>query len=362
MNIVFSVINDYVGDQRVQRITDYFARQGHTVTVIGRALPHSPPIEGFSYSIQRLKIPFTKGIFMYASFNIALLWKLLFTKADIFVANDLDTLAPNVIVAYLKGKKVIYDSHEYFTECPEIIRRPKVQAFWRKWEQIFFPKAHAHYTVNGSLASIYHQIYQKNIQSIRNLPFKQPPFVFTPEKLSNKILLYQGALNEGRGISLMIETMRLLPDYTLWIIGRGDEEDRLKKQAEGMQNVRFWGFVRPQQMKALTLQATLGFSLEEDLGGNYHYASPNKLYDYIQAGVPSIASDLPEMRALCTQYQTGDILPATDRNPHALAQKVVSMCENLTLYQQYVNHCQLAAGALCWENECGKLQEVYGIK
>src|SRR5688500_271887 len=104
-----------------------------------------------SYRTNRFRMFFEKGALFYAWFNVRLFWFLLFRSSDILVANDLDTLLPNYLVSKLKRKKLVYDSHEYFTEVPELISRPKVKAVWEHIERFIFPKLKYVSTVNHSI-------------------------------------------------------------------------------------------------------------------------------------------------------------------------------------------------------------------
>jgi len=76
----------------------------------------------------------------YANYNIRLFFYLLYSKVDILWSNDLDSLPANYLASKVKGKKLIYDSHEYFTEVPELVSRPDVQKVWESIEEIIFPK------------------------------------------------------------------------------------------------------------------------------------------------------------------------------------------------------------------------------
>lgn len=358
MNITFSVINDYVGDQRIQRIAGYLHEQGHQIEIIGRVLPDSLSVNHFPYKVTRFHLFFRKGKFFYVEFTIRLFFYLLFQKTDVLVANDLDTLLPNYLISIFRKKKLVYDSHEYFTQVPELIHRPATQRVWLMIERFIFPKLKYAYTVNDSIAKIYEDLYKVPVKVIRNLPIKKENMVGY-ETRPTATLLYQGALNIGRGIELMIDAMAFLPEYELLIIGKGDVEKALHERAKNMKNVSFQGFVPPQKLHQLTQEAMLGFSLEEDLGGNYHYASPNKLYDYIQAYIPCIAADLPEMRALVETWGTGEVLSFEERSAENLAQKVRSICENPEKYAHFQANCKKAAAVLCWENEREKLKDFY---
>ncbi len=363
--IAFSVINDYTGDRRIQRIAGYLRDSGVEVSIICRGLPDSlpVPVTEFPYPIYRMRLLFNKGKLFYLEFTLRLFLKLLFFKADTFVANDLDTLLPNFLVSKIRRKKLIYDSHEYYTESPEIIHRPLVQKIWLKIERWIFPKLKQAYTVNNSIAKIYSELYHIPVKVVRNLPLRRErPIYRYEQKRKESILIYQGALNLGRGIELMIEAMKYLPEYQLWIVGKGDVEAKLKAMAKGRQNVHFYGFQKPSDLIFFTEKALLGMSLEEDLGMNYHYASPNKIVDYIQSGIPCLCSDLPEMRSLVLQYKTGAILPASERNPEALALKIKSITENRESYFSLYQNCVEAAEELCWEKEKAKLNLIFSLK
>ena len=163
---------------------------------------------------------------------------------------------------------------------------------------------------------------------VRNIPENkkviQTPFDFDTH--GKKIILYQGSVNVGRGLDLMIDTMHLLEDYILVIIGDGDISTKLieKVNTLDLKNcVKFLGRINPDELKNLTPNTTVGMSLEEDLGLNYRYALPNKLFDYIHAEVPMIVSNLPEMKAIIKKYAIGEVL--IDRTPISLASTIKTM-------------------------------------
>lgn len=354
------MVNDLSGDQRVHRIASSLQHAGYEVSVVGRKLPDSQPLSKRSYQTYRLRLAVHRGKLFYLMFNLRLFIFLMQKRPDILVANDLDTLLPNYLVSRLLGKKLVYDTHEYFTEVPELINRPATRAVWQRLEKALFPRLTHVYTVNEALAEIYQETYAVPVQSIRNLPLRRR--VSIPARQGN-ILLYQGALNLGRGLELLIESMQFLPEYELWIIGKGDVEDALKAQAQAGnllgENVHFQGFVPWEELAKYTAQASLGFSIEEDLGLNYRYASPNKVYDYIQASVPVMVSDLPMMRRTVTQYGVGEVITAEERKPEALAAKIRGFFADQDGYQACVVACQVAAEELNWQQEEEKLHALY---
>ena len=182
------------------------------------------------------------------------------------------------------------------------------------------PRIKYTYTVSASIAGEYNRKYGTNMKVIRNLPFRmenlQPSFRLRKGK--ENLILYQGSLNMGRGLELAIQSMQYMENTRLIIVGTGDLEKVLKGLADSLalaEVIQFTGRIHPELLWHYTLQADLGISLEEDLGLNYRFALPNKLFDYIQAHVPVLVSDLPEMAALVRDYGIGRVtLPVIPLN------------------------------------------------
>ena len=130
------------------------------------------------------------------------------------------------------------------------------------------------------------------------------------------MIIYQGALNIGRGLELIISTMQFLDEFVLIMAGEGDISLQLKELTKelGMDDrVEFAGRYQPDALYLITCSCDLGISLEEDRGLNYRYALPNKLFDYIQARIPVLCSDLPEMRQIVENYNVG--ISTGERDP-----------------------------------------------
>lgn len=354
--IVVSVTNDLTTDQRVEKVCNTLYNNGFNILLIGRKLKNSKPLNR-KYPIKRFNLLFNKGFLFFAEYNFRLFFYLLFTKKNYLLANDLDTLLANFLVSKIQNKKFIFDSHELFPEIPELVNRKKVKNTWLFLEKWMLPKLKNNYTVCNSIASLYKEKYNANFETILNLPTKKTiqkdklPF----DSKGKKIILYQGAINIGRGLELMIETMHFLTNHVLVIIGDGDLYENLKNTVskENINDkVYFLGKISPKKLHKLTPNADLGISLEEDLGLNYRFALPNKIFDYIQAEVPILVSDLPEMKNIILNYNVGEV--ALNRTPKDLAIQIESL-----LKKDFSKSLKTTKKELIWEKQEKKLLSIF---
>jgi len=357
VRIVVSVSNDIVTDQRLHRICSTLVDNKYDIILLGRKKRNSPQLGEYSFATKRFRLLFEKGPMFYACLNVRIFLFLLFAKADIFLSNDLDTLPANYLASKIRRKKLVYDSHELFTEVPELQGRPRIKAFWERIEKRILPNIKYSYTVCESIAAYYNQKYGIDMKLVRNLPTKKE--IQIPFHERGNVFIYQGVLNKGRGLEMLIESMVHLKEYQLIIAGSGDIEDKLKHIAaeHKADNVVFAGRIPPDVLHALTCKAILGFSLEEDMGLNYRYALPNKIFDYIQAGVPVFVSNLPEMRAIVEAYEVGRFFQK--KAAMQLAQEIMDITGNKTLLLEYHLNCQKAACVLNWETESVRLMELF---
>ncbi|MDF1575241.1 MAG: glycosyltransferase [Bacteroidales bacterium] len=348
-----SVINDLATDQRISRVAKLLAGQGFEVTCIGRRLPQSPDLLHSPFRLRRYRMLFTGGPLLYTFFNLRLLITLLLArKPELLVSNDLDTLPANFIVSRIRRVPLIYDSHELFTQVPELIQRKRVQSIWKWIERMMLPKLRYAVTVNYSIATIYRRLYGTRFRVVRNVPerLKHTPLQKIKGKQRQRII-YQGSLNVGRGLELMIDAMQYLDHVLFLVVGSGDIENILMQRVAQKQlgdRVEFRGRVAPEDLLLLTCQSDLGISLEEDLGLSYRYSLPNKLFDYIQCGIPVLCSALPEMSRIVDSYGIG--ITTKERDPEKLAAIIRYMLIERS-GGAWKEALQIAASDLCWENE-----------
>ena len=364
--VIVSVINDLVTDQRVNKSCITLQKLGYEVLLVGRKQRKSPPMDQRSYDTKRMKLLFEKGPFFYAEYNIRLFFFLLFHKANLLLSNDLDTALPNYFISKLKCIKMIYDSHEYFTETPELVDRPRVQRVWKRIEGFVVPRLPEMITVCESIAELFHEKYGVKCHVVRNIPARAalPPkgnkkALNLPE--DKHLLVLQGSgINIQRGAEELVEAMQYLDDCYLMVIGGGDVLPILKQMVADLHiedRVRFMPRMPYANMMAYTQLAELGFILDKDTNLNYRFCLPNKLFDFIQAGVPIVASRLVEVGKIIEKYQIGLFIP--DHDPKSIAATIKEGLSDTSRRAVWQQGLAKAAEELCWENEQQVLLEIY---
>lgn len=364
---IVCVTNDLFTDQRVDKVCRYLNEKGVEVLLVGRKLANSKELVPRVYQTHRMKLKFTKGALFYAEYNFRLFFFLLFQKFDFIVSNDLDTLPACDFAASSKGKKVVYDSHEYFTEVPELQNRKIVKKIWEIFEIMIFRNLNKTYTVNDSIAKIYNDKYKMNFKVVKNLPemkliekVKSRKDLDLPE--NKKILILQGAgINVQRGAEELTEAMKYLDDYFLVIVGAGDVfpilQEKIRNNAVLSERIKLVDKLPYNQMMQYTMNADIGFSLDKNTNPNYLYSLPNKIFDYIKAGLPIIATDLVEIGKVVRYYEVGRIINSLD--PEKLAIFIKEFLNDKNAMDNAKANTLKAIKELNWESQRNVLDNIY---
>jgi glycosyltransferase involved in cell wall biosynthesis len=373
--IILTVTNDLTYDQRMIRICTSLAAEGYEVTLVGRQLKTSQSFDYQRFKHKRFSLFYNKGKLFYVEYNLRLFFWLLFQRFDIVCGIDLDTILPCYFAAILRGgKPCVYDAHELFTDTPEVARRPTIRKIWLAVERFIVPRVKYCYTVGQSVADEFEQRYGREFDVIRNLPFKNyeitklrdyelrdyelPNYSIT--QLPN-ILIYQGALNEGRGLEQAIEAMQDVENCAFWLVGEGDLSEILRGRVAALKlenKVKFLGFIKPKDLPNITRQATIGLNIAEEKSLSYRLSLPNKIFDYIQAGVPQICIQFIEFQRLNNEFNMAYMIPKAEKQ--LIAEAINRLVSDKNLYQNLRENCVKAADILTWENEVKKLIAFYG--
>lgn len=340
----------------MQRICRSLSNAGYQVTLVGRKFNHSEPLADEPYKQLRLKCLFNKGKFFYIEYNLRLLFFIMFIGTELIGPVDADTLLACTIGGKMKRTQLVLDAHEYFPYVPELNNRPIARKIWQMVERLCIPAMDQCYTVGQKLAEQYTKDYGKPFQVIRNLPYKRRSETLTEKH--EKFLLYQGALNEGRGLEELLEAIEPM-DIKVKIAGEGDLSTELRQKARQLgieHRVEFLGYLKPEELKELTAQAFIGYNLLNATSWSYYYSLSNKFFEYIQAGVPCITNRFPEYEAINEEHEVALL---TELKVEKIREAIDELFNNPSLYQRLQNNCQAAAEVYNWEQEEQQLLKIY---
>jgi len=345
--IIVTVSNDIVTDQRMARVCETLSNEGYYVEIIGRRLINSLPLTSKPYKQTRRKLWFNHGPLFYFELNLRLIFLLLFKKVNIIIAVDSDTALAATIVRKFKKIDFVLDAHELFSEVPELANRKAVKRIWQWIEKVTIKNADLCFTVSQSIAEHYFSLYKKEFFVLRNFPHS---FHSKVKKANNEYILYQGAVNEGRGLEALIDASASL-NVVIKIVGDGDKLEILKKKVTEMKQeskVEFLGKLAPDRLQLLTKDAWLGYNLLEKKGLSYYYSLSNKTFDYIQAGIPQLMPAFPEYQKLNAQYNFGLEIQLVSEQ---IIKAVKFLQDNSELYNQLKLGALKAAKFCNWEQE-----------
>ncbi len=281
----------------------------------------------------------------------------MFKKTDAITAVDLDTILPCLWASRLKKCKRFYDAHELFTEMKEVVSRPIIHRIWNWIEKHAVPLFQNAYTVNEPIAQIFKNKYNIDFEVIRNIT-KYDPSIAIANKREN-IVLYQGAVNEGRCFETLLPAIKKL-DCKLVVCGDGNFMDpliQLIRTHEIENKVILMGKLDPTELKLITATAKVGITLFEAESTNNYLSLANRFFDYIHAGTPQLCVDYPAYRSIQMQQEVAFLIeyPSTENIFNGLNR----LMHEPQLWDKLHENCIKAAPLFCWQEEEKKLIAFY---
>jgi glycosyltransferase involved in cell wall biosynthesis len=374
--IVVTVISDLVTDYRVHKICQTLHENGYRVLLTGSRNDRSLPLKPRDYQTYRLKTWFGKSFLFYAEYNTRLFLRLFREKAGIYLGNDLDVMPATILLARLKKKPLVYDSHEYFLEMAGFDRKPLRRSIWKFIEVRVFSHLKYMYTVSDSIRNLYRKNYHKKLFVVRNLPLKNPvePDMTPAEKdwlasidlkipKNKNLLIFQGAgINESRGAEELVCSMLFLDvtHFHLLIIGGGDVFGKLEKiiiENQLSEKITLVPKVPFAVLGHFTRKAQLGISIDKPFVLNHKYSLPNKLFEYLHAGVPVLASRLVEQEKIISQYDVGAFIE--DHHPENMAKKIKEIFGDPETLARWKQNTYKVREELNWENESKIVLDIF---
>ena len=303
------------------------------------------------------------SLFYYLKFTALLVYNLLKSNADIFFAEDIYTLPFIAVIAKLKGGKVFYDSRELFCFLAGLKERKRIQKLLASIEKRFINKAD-YVIVTGDMDGDFlcKQYGLAKTITIRNLPFyreKTEPVDLRRKygiEAAKKVLVYQGVILHGRGLRHIFEFLKSNNDAVLIVFGDGEYKNYYVELSHSLgitDKVIFAGKIPQGELLNYSAGADIGLSLIENLSISYYYALPNKLFEYIMAGLPAAVSALPQMEKIVNDFETGIVVDL--ENQEEVNNKLNLLLKDNEILIKYRENCRTAAKELNWDNEIKKL-------
>jgi glycosyltransferase involved in cell wall biosynthesis len=320
-----------VHDSRVRREAKALAADGHDVTVVHLAPADVPPdVAAEGYRVVSAMPPrLGRRHLPFSAHRVAIMGRFVGAvralRPDAVHSHDAAMLAPGYVGARLTRARFVYDSHEF-----------AVGVAWRTrgwaalvWaiERLATPRCDAVMTVSNGIADRLHQRYRLDRRPlvVRNLPdLEAYDLDFDPPDLrrqlsagSGPLILHLGAVARDRGCETLIKAVAHLDGSHLLFLGANDPAyvcglEHVARESGVSGRVHFRPLVPVREVLGYARQADVGIALLEDTCENHRVALPNKVFEYIAAGVPVVASDLPELRKELEQLPGALVVDPTD--------------------------------------------------
>lgn len=379
------VKNDCRYDYRVLKEARSLARNGYDVTVV--AVNFGGPAEteeDQDIKFMRISIPRGRNILAKAFFLFLLYaWRAARAAAaedaDVYHAQGATALIPAFIAARIFRKAaLIFDAHEpsisffKFRELPYSL--PVALAYWimGKIREPLVRASDAVITVNDLIAdemARYFAIPRPAV--VMNCPPKYKEITLNSQHLRKKlgignscrIVIYQGAFvksRHGRGLETLVKSAALLNNAVILLLGWGPQGGELRKLVEQLgldSRVKFLAAVSPDVLLDYTSAADVGVVPTEPYHRVMHYSSPNKFFEYLNAGLPVVTSELPVVTTILKEYELGLVCDHT--SPKSIADAINRILSDPALYSRMRRGALRAAQRYNWENQEKILLETY---
>ncbi len=363
-DIVFGLLGDVRRNSRALRQLRTLAARGWTIDVLTYGEPGS---DAGGLRWRPLPRPSGRGPLFFASVHRQMLSAALSTPARVYHAGDLFTLPAMHKAAERHGGRLVYDARELYPHVAATVGRPWVSWFWRGVEQRYAPRADLVLTVSDSIARAMVRAYSIpppfvsfNVPALKQAPSNGYLRVALGLPRQTTILLHQGQMQRYRGCERLIDAMRDVEGAVLVFLGGGPLAPALRRQTdrEGLaERVRFLEAVLPDDLPGVTASADAGITLLEDTCLNHRYALPNKLFEYLAAGLPVLASDLPEIRRVVDAFGVGLVVDAGNRPD--LVRALNRLATEPSLRRRLASNTHHAVAVFDWDKLVGPFVHRY---
>ncbi|MFH1196898.1 MAG: glycosyltransferase [bacterium] len=280
-------------------------------------------------------------------------------KADILFAEDVHCLPVAAFFSKIRKSKLFYNSRELYAYLGGLRNKKFVQSIVKFVEKSFIRKCDLVLTTGEMDSEFLEKFYGiKNTVVIRNIPLLQQPTKIInfrellPIEADKTILLYQGVMLDGRGIELIFRALSSIKNSVLVLLGDGPKKQFFEMKAKELNltdRVFFMGSIPQNELINYTAGAEVGFALIENISVSYYYALPNKLFEYIMAGLPIVSSNLPQMKKIIEKYDLGIVIDL--EKSEDISAEINDFINDKARLEKYRLNCVAASQELNWQNE-----------
>ena len=379
------VSNPFINDSRVLREAQSLASNGYEVTVFATEGGKFEEEEHIGrITVKRLRVKNYALIHLKFWKAYTVFYKLVkilsAEQASVYHSHDADTLLMCFLAAKKNKAKLVYDFHEYW-RAKNYFSKNFFEFLWtrlvkkyeyRLVEKMIAPRADALITVNDSLAEEFKKDYRikKNPVVLFNTPSYVPQNRLVPSLLRHKIgarkddrlILFLGGLNRNRGLDNLVRSLDYLgQEFKTVFIGYGPLRDKISEMGKaGKYRGRVFVLeaVPSAEVPRWASGADLGIAPIQNATWSYFHSSPNKVFEYLMAGLPIACSAFPEMKRIVEENNVGATFDP--ESPKDIARAIKDIFSSEIGYEKMKENAYKAAKEKYnWETEEKKLLEIY---
>ena len=366
-DVVFSITGDVRRNSRAIKQLRALASLGIAVDILSLGAPSEDAFLSRDIRVHGMPRPSGGGPLFFWHVRRAFTDAAAKMRARVYHASDLYALRAMRLAAKRHGGRMAYDARELYPHVASTAGRPWARAAWRAIEGRDIGQAAAIFTVSDSIATRLAHTYKLTPPvvlynapptcSVRASPSLRARAGLTS---SDVLLLHQGSIQKGRGCRLLADAMCDVQGAVLVFLGGGPLKEEVRdyvRAARMEQRIRFLDAVPPDSLLPVTAGADVGVTLLEDSCLNHRFALPNKLFEYLMAGLPVLASDLPEIGGIVKRFDVGCVVNPSDRP--SLVQALQNVVDNKDLRDAWAANTRSVFETFNWETASQRFTSVY---
>ena len=367
--ILHILLSHYKVDSRVKNETQSLNDKGYRIDIFclksddTYKVEHRKGAKIIRYGLSKgrvIKILTAYIQFIFASARV---------KYRLVHVHDFTALPVGFIISRLKGIALIYDSHELWSESEHENYPKYVMKIAYVIEKYCAKKSDYIITVSDSIKYFLKKYFgNQNIATVRNIPsytYPKPSNILREKYSIPKevpIFIYQGSISKNRGIDIILDSVERIQNlgFKFIFLGSGpyfkDVQAYMRKYRLESKIIILESVPQDELLKYIK-SADIGVHAISNTCLNHEYCLPNKLFEYIHAGIGVLCTNLKEMSKLILSHNIG--LTFNDNSAEDLSKKMQYLINNINLINQYKTNSKALSMTLTWDKEFLTLERVY---